>query len=98
MGTVNSLRTWLSMWSLSDSQCGLDQLRRVNVPALVVDADADTGIFPSGTAQIVAALRDRPDTPPVATHTVSADHYLLDPPGARLEAADLIAEWVWGRL
>lgn len=98
VGTVSSLRTWLSMWSLSDSQCGLDQLRRVNVPALVVDADADTGIFPSDTAQIVAALRDRPDAPPVATHTVSADHYLLDPPGARLEAADLIAEWVWGRL
>ena len=64
VGTVSSLRTWLSMWSLSDSQCGLGQLRRVGVPALVIDADADTGIFPSDTAQIVSALRDRPDAPP----------------------------------
>ena len=98
VGTVSSLRTWLSMWSLSDSQCGLDQLRRVNVPALVVDADADTGIFPSDTAQIVAALSDRPNAPPVDTHTVAADHYLLDPPGARTDAADLITSWVQSQL
>ena len=98
VGTVSSLRTWLSMWSLSDSQCGLGQLRDVDVPALVVDADADTGIFPSDTAQIVATLRDRPDAPPVDTHTISADHYLLDPPGARAEAAELITDWIRGHL
>ena len=98
VGTVSSLRTWLSMWSLSDSQCGLGQLRRVEVPALVIDADADTGVFPSDTAQIVSALRNRPDAPPVDTHTIAADHYLLDPPGARDEAADLIADWIRSQL
>ena len=98
VGTVSSLRTWLSMWSLSDSQCGLAQLRGVDVPALVIDADADTGIFPSDTARIVAALRDRPAGPPVATHTVSADHYLLDPPGARAATADLVTGWIRGGL
>ena len=94
VGTVSTLRTWLSMWSLEDSQCGPEQLRNVNVPALVIDADADTGIFPSDTAQIVSALRDRPDAPPVDTCTIAADHYLLDPPGARAEVADLITEWI----
>ena len=94
VGTVSSLRTWLSMWSLTDSQCGLEQLRQVRVPALVIDADADTGIFPSDTAQIVAALRQRPDAPPVDTHTVAADHYLLEPPDARAQAADLITDWI----
>ncbi len=94
VGTVSSLRTWLSMWSLSDSQCGPAQLRHVELPALVVDADADTGVFPSDTAQIVAALGDRPDAPPVATATIAADHYLLDPPGARTEAADLLTDWI----
>ena len=97
VGTVSSLRTWLSMWSLSDSQCGLGQLRHVDVPALVVDADADTGIFPSDTARIVSALRERPDAPPVDTFTLAADHYLLDPPVARDEVADLITEWIRAR-
>ena len=94
VGTVSSLRTWLSMWSLSDSRCGLGQLRNVNVPALVIDADADTGIFPSDTARIVSALKERPDAPPVATLTIRGDHYLREPQGARAEAADLIADWV----
>ena len=98
VGTVSSLRTWLSMWSLSDSQCGVAQLRRVNVPALVIDADADTGIFLSDTARIVSALRDRPDAPPVDTFTLAADHYLLNPPGARAEVADLITDWIRGQL
>ena len=94
VGTVSSLRTWLSMWSLRDSQCGSEQLRHVDLPALVIDADADTGVFPSDTAQIVAALRERPGAPPVDAYTIAADHYLLDPPGARVEAADLITEWI----
>ena len=98
VGMVSSLRTWLSMWSLSDSQCGPAQLRHVDVPALVIDADADTGVFPSDTAQIVAALRDRLDAPPVDAFTIAADHYLLDPPGARAEAADLITEWIRDQL
>ncbi len=98
VGTVSSLRTWLSMWSLGDSQCGPAQLRNVNVPALVIDADADTGIFPSDTTQIVSALGDRPGAPPVTVHTIAADHYLLDPPGARTEAADRITEWVRSQL
>lgn len=94
VGTVSSLRTWLSMWSLADSQCNTDQLRHVDVPSLVIDANADTGIFPSDTAKIVAALRDRPGSPDVPFHTISADHYLIQPASARAEAADLITAWV----
>jgi hypothetical protein len=29
--------------------------------------------------------------------TIKADHYLLEPAGARTEAADLIAAWMAGR-
>ena len=91
VGTVSSLRTWLSMWSLSESQCqGGPHLARIAVPSLVVDADGDTGVFPSDTAAIVAAL----GAEDVATHTVSGDHYLRTPEGARDEAADVIADWI----
>lgn len=94
VGTVSSLRTWLSMWSLADSQCNTDQLRHVDVPSLVIDANADTGIFPSDTAKIVTALHNRPGSPDVPFHTISGDHYLIQPTSARAEAADLITAWV----
>ncbi len=94
VGTVSSLRTWLSMWSLNDSQCSTDQARHIELPALVIDADADTGIFSSDTAKIVDALRSRPGSPDVPAHTIAGDHYLAEPSGARAEAADLITDWV----
>ncbi len=94
VGTVSSLRTWLSMWSLTDSQCNISQARKITLPAIVIDADADTGIFASNTAKIVAALRDRPGAPEVEAHTLASDHYLREPPNARSEAADLIVDWI----
>lgn len=94
VGTVSTCRTWLSMWSMSDSQClGGPHLARITLPALVVDADADTGVFPSDTAAIVAALA----SDDITTATIAGDHYLRDRDGARPEAADLIVDWVRSR-
>ena len=57
LGVANTLRTWLSMWSLETSQCrGEPHLARVTVPALVINADADVGVFPSDAARIVDAI------------------------------------------
>ncbi|MCS5689609.1 MAG: lysophospholipase [Acidimicrobiales bacterium] len=94
VGTVSSLRTWLSMWSLSDSQCkAAPHLARVTVPALVIDADADTGVFPSDTRAIVDAL----GSDDLTTCTIEGDHYLRERDGARDEAADLIVDWITQR-
>ena len=42
VGTVSTLRSWLSMWSLRTSQCiAAPHLARITVPALVVHATAD---------------------------------------------------------
>ena len=94
VGTVSSLRTWLSMWSLSDSQCNAaPHLARMTLPALVIDADADSGVFPSDTRAIVDALGSTD-----LTHcTIAGDHYLRDRDEARGEAADLIVEWITQR-
>ena len=95
VGTVSSLTTWLSMWSLSDSQCTASpHLARIRVPALVLDADADTGVFPSDTVKITSAL----GSSDLTTRTLQGDHYLSDREGAREEAADLIVEWVKKRV
>jgi pimeloyl-ACP methyl ester carboxylesterase len=91
IGVLNTLRTWLSMWSLDDSQCRAEpHLARVTLPALVVEASADSGVFPSDTAAMYAALASS-DKHVV---TVTGDHYFREPDGARSEVADRLAGWL----
>jgi alpha-beta hydrolase superfamily lysophospholipase len=91
IGTLNTLRTWLSMWSLRTSQCtAAPHLRRISVPSLVVHATADTGVFESDAR----ALYDAIGATDKRLEFIRGDHYLLAPAGARTEAADLIAAWV----
>jgi pimeloyl-ACP methyl ester carboxylesterase len=91
IGLTNTLRTWLSMWSLDESQCqGAPHLRRITVPALVIQSLADTGVFPSDAAAIYEALGSA-DKEQVL---VAGDHYLVEPADARPEVADRIAAWL----
>ena len=91
IGLTNTLRTWLSMWSLDESQClGAPHLARITAPALVIQSNADTGVFPSDAEAIYEALGSADKTKAF----VPGDHYLLDPPGARDEVADRIAAWI----
>jgi esterase/lipase len=83
------------MWSLEESQCrGAPHLARIAVPALVIQSDADTGVFPSDADAIFEAL----GAADKAKHTLSGDHYLTEPQGARGDVADLIVGWLEGRL
>lgn len=91
IGSSNTLRTWLSMWSLRTSHCrGEPHLRRITVPSLVIQSTGDTGIFPSDAKRIYEslALSDK------QLHMVQGDHYLVTPPDAREAVADLIAAWL----
>jgi hypothetical protein len=95
IGIMNTLRTWLSMWSLEDSRCGGEEhLRKITLPALVIQPTMDTGVFPSDAAGIEAALastdKQRFDLP--------GDHYFRTPADARETVADLIAGWVSERV
>ncbi len=90
IGQVNTLRAWLSMWSLETSPCRAEpHLARVTVPSLVVNADADSGVFPSDAQRIFDAI-GTDDKRLVHAH---GDHYLRKPESARPNTADLIAEW-----
>jgi fermentation-respiration switch protein FrsA (DUF1100 family) len=94
-GTVSTCRSWLNMWSLTDSDCGAaPHLARLHLPTLIVHASADNGVFPS---QAVALL-DAVAAADKRLVTVTGDHYFQDPPGARDEVADLIAAWVGARM
>jgi pimeloyl-ACP methyl ester carboxylesterase len=94
VGTVSTLRTWLSMWSLRTSQCtATPHLARITLPSLVIHATADACVYESDARALYDAL--------AATDKqlvfVKADHYLQEPAGARGKAADLIAAWVASR-
>jgi pimeloyl-ACP methyl ester carboxylesterase len=93
VGTVSTLRSWLSMWSLRTSQCiAAPHLARITLPALVVHATADTGVYESDAR----ALYDAIAAPDKSLEFLQADHYLQEPAGSREQAADLIAAWVVG--
>jgi pimeloyl-ACP methyl ester carboxylesterase len=95
VGTVSTLRSWLSMWSLRTSQCiAAPHLARITVPSLVVHATADACVYDSDARALYGAIA----APGKQLEFVKADHYLTEPAGARDEAADLIAAWVTGHL
>ena len=91
IGLTNTCRTWLSMWSLQDSQCrGAAHLGRITTPALVIQSRADTGVFPGDAKQIFDALASENKT----LEFMAGDHYLQAPKGARDEVADRISLWL----
>jgi hypothetical protein len=95
IGAVCTLRTWLSMWSLDDSQLrGPDHLPKVTVPALVIGAEADTGIFPSHARFI----HDTLGSSDKQLHMLAGDHYFREPDGARDAVSDLVVNWTEDRL
>lgn len=85
-----TLRNWLGMWSLRHAQTRAEpHLARISCPALVINADQDTGVFPSDAQRIYDALASKDKT----QVTMDTDHYFTTP-GARSEQADMIAKWI----
>ncbi|MCV7378348.1 alpha/beta hydrolase [Mycobacterium alsense] len=88
-----TLRNWLGMWSLRVAQTRAEpHLGRIDCPALVVNAEADTGVFPSDAERIYGALASTDK----ARVSIDTDHYFTTP-GARSELADTIARWITKR-
>ena len=88
-----TLRNWLGMWSLRTAKTRAEPyLNRIDCPALVINADADTGVFPSDARRIHDALAGTDKT----RASIDTDHY-FQTPGARDLQADTIAEWIQAR-
>ncbi len=86
----STLRTWLSMWSLDDSPCrGEPHLARIEVPSLVIQTLADTGVFPSDARTIYEAL----GTAEKRIELLPGDHFLTRP-SCRTRVAETIGEWL----
>ena len=90
IGSTSTLRTWLSMWSLAESQCrSAPHLARVMCPSLVVQSTADQGCFPSDAKTICDDIGSEDKR----LEVVPGDHYLSDPED-RTAVADFIADWL----
>lgn len=88
-----TLRNWLGMWSLRHAQTRAEpHLTRIDCPAMVVNAEQDTGVYPSDARRIHDALGSADKS----LHAIDTDHYFTTP-GARTQKADLITEWITRR-
>ena len=82
-----TLRNWIGMWSLRYAQTRAEpHLARIKCPALVINAEQDTGVFPSDAQRIYDALASVDKS----QCAIDTDHYFTTP-GARSEQADTIA-------
>ena len=94
IGRANTLRTWLSMWSLETSKCqGGEQLARFELPALVIQSLGDMGVFPSDARSIYEAIGAADKT----LELIPGAHYFEDSDENRVRAADLMAGWIRAR-
>jgi hypothetical protein len=94
LGRANTLRGWLSMWSLETSKCtGGPHLAKVTQPALVVQSLADTGVFPSDARALFAAIGSQDKS----LELIAGAHYLEDSRAVRDAAIDLMAAWIVAR-
>ena len=94
IGRVNNLKTWLSMWSLETSRCqGAEQLAKFDLPCLVAQGMADTGVFPSDARKIFGAIGASDKT----LELIKGAHYFEDSRAERDAMADLLADWVRSR-
>jgi pimeloyl-ACP methyl ester carboxylesterase len=91
IGATNTVRTWLSMWSLETSQCrGGPHLKRIQVPSLVMQSMHDVGVFPSEARGIHDGLAAQDKT----LVFLPGDHYLQKPASMRGDLSDRLAAWL----
>jgi pimeloyl-ACP methyl ester carboxylesterase len=95
IGRANTLKTWLSMWSLETSKCqGKPHLEKFDLPALVLQGMADTGVFPSD-ARIIHDFIGSPDK---TLELIPGAHYFEDSRAIRDRAIDVMDNWIKARI
>ena len=92
LGHYSSLRSWLSQWSIDDTNGdGVFHLGRVSVPTLVMYGTADQVCFPSYATQMFDAVR-HDDKAIIAVP--GGLHYLTSQPGKVDFVADTAVDWL----
>jgi pimeloyl-ACP methyl ester carboxylesterase len=91
IGRMNTVRAWLSMWSLETSKCqGEAQLAKITLPSLVVQSTADMGVFLSDARSLYAAIAAEDKT----LELIPGAHYFEDAEANRIRMVDLVSDWI----
>lgn len=92
LGSVSTLRSWLSQWSVTDTNGhGPACLEQVSVPVFVAYATGDKGCFPS----MAAALHDAARHPHKELRAVSGSgHYFEGPPHLLTDTLAAVIDWL----
>ncbi|WP_222869891.1 serine aminopeptidase domain-containing protein [Actinomadura decatromicini] len=92
LGHHTSLRSWLSQWSVDDSNCdGPRHIARTHVPTLVMYGTADQVCFPSHARSMYDAIpHDDRRLVPVE----GGNHYLQGQPDLIAHVADTLVGWI----
>jgi pimeloyl-ACP methyl ester carboxylesterase len=92
LARFTTLRSWLSQWSLDDSNGdGLAAAKRVRAPLLVIENSADDGAPPAHPKMLFAAAA----SPDKSFHVVKgANHYYAGQPELLAQATQLIQDWL----
>lgn len=92
LGSVSTLRSWLSQWSVADSNgYGPARLESVNVPVFVAYGTADRGCFPSMATALYDAV---PHSHKELLAVTGAGHYFDGRPDLVTDALDAIIKWL----
>lgn len=92
LGSFSTLRSWLSQWSVADTNAhGPDCLRQVSVPVFVAYATGDQGCFPS----MARSLHDAAVHPERRLLAVTGSgHYFEGPPRLLSDTLAEVIAWV----
>ncbi|MCG2594333.1 alpha/beta hydrolase [Ramlibacter sp. XY19] len=95
LARFTTLRSWLSQWSLDDSNGdGLAAAARVRAPLLVIENSADDGAPPAHPKMLFAAAV----SPDKTFHAVQgANHYYAGQPELLAQATQLVRDWLAAR-
>ncbi|MDO8279447.1 MAG: alpha/beta fold hydrolase [Burkholderiaceae bacterium] len=87
-----TLRSWLSQWSLEDTRAnGLDSVRRLRGPLLVIENSADDAVPQPHTGMLFNAATTQDKTMVVIE---GATHYYAGQPALLNKALDAITDWL----
>lgn len=90
-GSTSTLRSWLSQWSVTDSNgYGPDCLRHVSAPVMVVYATGDKGCFPSMAQDLYDSVR-HPSRKLLPVK--GAGHYFEGPSQLLIGAVTEMVDW-----
>ena len=94
-GRFSSLRSWLSQWSVEDTQSnGLDCITRISAPLLVIENGADDAVPQPHTGLMYQAATSRDKS----FHLIKgANHYYAGQPAQMATTIGIQRDWMSGR-